>query len=160
MQCLYIVTVVALLVSAVKSPHTTLRALKVAMRKFTVILPAFLLMLVSVSVVLYLVPDRMIVGYLGEENKLRAVVLASFFGSVTIMPGFIAFPLCGVLLRKGVPYMVLSAFATTLMKVGMLTYPIEKEYFGAKVTIVRNLISLLIALAVAFATGVVFGEIF
>ncbi len=37
--------------------------------------------------------------------------------------------------------MVLAAFTTTLMMVGVMTYPVEKEYFGAKVTIIRNLIS-------------------
>jgi uncharacterized membrane protein YraQ (UPF0718 family) len=86
--------------------------------------------------------------------------MASLFGSITIMPGFIAFPLSGILLNKGVPYMVLSAFTTTLMMVGILTYPVEKEYFGVKVTIIRNIISLFIALAVAMMTGIFFGEIF
>ena len=56
--------------------------------------------------------------------------------------------------------MVLSAFTTTLMMVGILTYPIEKEYFGIKVTILRNVISFLIALVVAFMTGIFFGEVF
>ena len=88
------------------------------------------------------------------------MLLASLFGSITIMPGFIAFPLCGILLEKGVPYMVLSAFTTTLMMVGVLTYPIEKQYLGHKVTILRNLISFGIALVVAVMTGVFFGEIF
>jgi len=55
--------------------------------------------------------------------------------------------------------MVLSAFTTTLMMVGVLTYPIEKEYFGAKVAVIRNLISLFIAFVVALMTGVFFGEI-
>jgi hypothetical protein len=56
--------------------------------------------------------------------------------------------------------MVLSAFTTTLMMVGVLTYPIEKEYFGGRVTIIRNLISLFIAFIVALITGVFFREIF
>ncbi len=56
------------------------------------------------------------------------------------MPGFIAFPLSGILLSKGVPYMVISAFTTTLMIVGVLSYPVEKAYFGTKVTIMRNVV--------------------
>ena len=56
--------------------------------------------------------------------------------------------------------MVLSAFTTTLMMVGVLTYPIEKEYLGTKVTIVRNVIGFFIALIVAVMTGIFFGEIF
>ena len=46
------------------------------------------------------------------------------------------------------------------MMVGVLTYPIEKQYFGVKVTIIRNAFSLLIALIIAVATGIFFGEIF
>ncbi len=56
--------------------------------------------------------------------------------------------------------MVLSAFSTTLMMVGILTYPIEKEYFGIRVTIIRNIVSFFIALIVAVMTGIFFGEIF
>lgn len=88
------------------------------------------------------------------------VLFASLFGSITLMPGFIAFPLCGILLKKGVLYMVLSAFTTTLMMVGVFTYPIEKEYLGTKVTMVRNVIGFFIALIVAVMTGIFFGEIF
>ena len=56
--------------------------------------------------------------------------------------------------------MVLSAFTTTLMMVGVLTYPIEKEYFGMKITVIRNIISFFIAIIVALVTGIFFGEMF
>ena len=56
--------------------------------------------------------------------------------------------------------MVLSAFSTTLMTVGVLTYPIEKEYFGVRLTILRNIMSLFIALVVAIMTGIFFQEVF
>ena len=54
---------------------------------------------------------------------------------------------------------MLSAFTTTLMTVGVLTYPLERRYFGLSITIIRNAISLLIALVVAVVMGLVFGEI-
>lgn len=87
------------------------------------------------------------------------VAIASVVGSVTLMPGFIAFPLCGALLKEGVPYTVLAAFTTTLMTVGVLTYPLERQYFGPSIAIIRNALSLLIALVVAVVMGLVFGEI-
>ena len=62
--------------------------------------------------------------------------------------------------EQGVSYTALSSFSTTLMMVGVVTYPIEKEYFGLKVTVIRNVISFGIALIVALATGIFFGEIF
>lgn len=157
---LYIVTGVAVLISFIASSEKTLRAVKIAIKRFTSILPAFLIMLILVSIVLFLVPDIVISNYLGANNKLVGVLLSSFLGSIILMPGFIAYPLCGILLSKGVPYMVLAAFVTTLMMVGVLTYPIEKEYFGVRVTIIRNVLSLFIALVIAVMIGIFFGEIF
>lgn len=159
MYYLYIITGFAILLSFIVNSKKTLMAIKIAVKKFVNILPAFLTMLILVSVVLFLVPDKVISNYLGNSNKFVGVTFASFFGSITLMPGFIAFPLCGILLKKGVSYMVLSAFTTTLMMVGVLTYPIEKEYFGMKVTIIRNVISFFIALIVALMTGIFFGEL-
>lgn len=160
MYYLYIATGLAVLISFIANRKKTLKALKISLKRFLNILPAFLDMLILVSIVLFLVPDRVISNYLGSNNMLAGVLLASFFGSITLMPGFIAFPLCGILLKKGVLYMVLSAFTTSLMMVGVLTYPIEKDYFGTRVTIVRNVVSLFIALIVAVMTGIFFGEIF
>ncbi|MBE9542338.1 MAG: hypothetical protein IMF01_08465 [Proteobacteria bacterium] len=160
MYYLYIATGLAVLISLIADSERTLKAFKMAVKKFVTILPAFLGMLILVSIVLFLIPDRVISQYLGSSNIFTGVLFASFLGSITLMPGFIAFPLCGILLKKGVLYMVLSAFTTTLMMVGILTYPIEKAYFGTKVTIMRNIISLFIALIVAVMTGIFFGEIF
>lgn len=160
MNLLYIVAIVALLISFVANRDKTLNALKIAFKKFIKISPAMLSMLILVSIVLFLIPEKIISVYLKENNRFIGVGIASIFGSITLMPGFITFPLCGILLKKGVTYMVLSAFSTTLMMVGVLTYPIEKEYFGVKVTIIRNTLSLFIALIVALMTGVFFGEIF
>jgi len=148
------------LVSLIADRQKTLKAVKIAVRRFVRIFPAFLTMIILVSVVLFLVPDKVISVYLGGSNKFIGVVLAASLGSLTFMPGFIAFPLSGILLQKGVAYMVLAAFTTTLMMVGVLTAPIEKEYFGIKVTIIRNVAGLLIALAVTVVIGIFFGEIF
>jgi uncharacterized membrane protein YraQ (UPF0718 family) len=159
MYYLYSVTGLALLISFIGNKEKTLRAVKIAFKKLVKILPAFLTMLILVSIVLFFVPDKIISNYIGNNDKFMGVILASLFGSITLMPGFIAFPLCGILLKKGVGYMVLSAFSTTLMMVGILTYPVEIEYFGVKVTIIRNVISFFIALIVALSIGFFFGEL-
>jgi uncharacterized membrane protein YraQ (UPF0718 family) len=156
----YTITGLILIISSIANREKTLKAVKITITKFIKIFPAFLTMLIFVSFILFIFPDEVILNYLGHSSKSISVFMASLFGSITIMPGFIAFPLSGILLNKGVPYMVLSAFTTTLMMVGILTYPVEKEYFGVKVTIIRNIISLFIALAVAMMTGIFFGEIF
>jgi len=157
---LYIIVALAILVSFLANREKTLKAFKIAVRRFINIFPAFLTMIVLVSIVLFLIPDEVISNYLGGSNKFIGVILASFFGSITLMPGFIAFPLGGILLKEGVAYMVLASFTTTLMMVGILTIPIEKAYFGIRVTIIRNVMSLFIALIVAVMIGIFFGEIF
>lgn len=162
MHYLYIITIGSIIFSFLKDRRKTFQGLKIAVHKLIDIMPAIITMLIFVSVILYLVPDKVIYSYLGSKNNtiLIGVFLGSFFGSITIMPGFIAFPLAGILLKKGVSYMVLSAFTTTLMIVGILTFPIEKEYFGVKVALIRNIIGLFIALTVAIVTGFFFGELF
>ena len=144
-----LLTLLALLVSFIKDRKKTYAGIRVSLKKLRMILPAILTMLVFISIVLYLVPDEMIIRHLGGANIYTGTLAASVIGSIILMPGFVAFPLCGILLGKGVSYMVLSAFTTTLMKVGILTYPLEKEYFGARVTIVRNVLSYITAMVVA-----------
>jgi len=160
MRYVYAITVFAVILSFVSDRKKTRQAFVVAAKRFLDVLPALLTMIVLVSIVLSLVPDKVIFTYLGNKNKFLAVLFASFFGSLTLMPGFVAFPLCGILLKKGIPYMVLSAFTATLMMVGVLTYPLEKKYFGKKVTIIRNVIGFFIAIFVALITGFFFGEVF
>ena len=159
MSFLYALVGLAIAISFIASREKTLQALKIAVKRFLDILPAFLVMLILVSVVLFFLPDEVIATYLGIDDRFAGTFFASLLGSLTLMPGFIAFPLCGILLGKGVPYMVLSAFTTTLMMVGVLTYPVESAYLGAKVTVIRNALSFLTALIVAAATGLLFGEL-
>ena len=160
MYFLYGITAVSLIASIIVSRKKTLQALTIALRRFLNLLPRFAVMLLLVSIVLFFVSDKIIAQYLGVENKYLGLLLASLLGSVTIIPGFIAFPLAGILLSKGVPYMVLAGFTTTLMMVGVLTYPVEKAFLGTKVTIIRNSISFFIALSIAVVVGIFFGEVF
>jgi uncharacterized membrane protein YraQ (UPF0718 family) len=156
---LYAVTLVLLLVSAWASPGKTAAALRAAGRQFRNVAPAFVFMLACVAVALCLVPEPVIARLLAGENKWLATASAAAVGSVSVMPGFIAFPLCGILLQKGALYMVLSAFSTTLMMVGIATFPLERTYLGTRLALARNLVSLGIALLVAVVTGFVFGEL-
>jgi len=156
---LYVVTAAALLISLAASRAKTLAAVALAARRLLRILPAFATMMVLFSVTITLLPREVIAGLIGRQSGWLGVVIAAGVGSLVFMPGFIAFPLSGALARQGIPYTVLAAFTTTLMMVGILTYPLERQYFGRSVTLIRNAISFLIALIVAVAIGLVFGEL-
>lgn len=156
---LYIVTGILILISFAVSRKKTVTALKNAWRNMVAIMPMFMMMIIFVSTMVGLVPQEAMSQYLRGLSGFSGILPSILIGSVVVMPGFIAFPICGILLKQGVSYMALSAFSTSLMMVGVLTYPLEKQYFGLKVTILRNAAGFLIAFLVAIMTGLFFGEL-
>lgn len=156
---LYSVTALLLLASLLANRVRTLKALRIALKRFARIAPPFMLMLVAIAVILTLVPQSMMERVLGEDNVWLGLAGAVPLGSVSVMPGFIAFPLCGILLSRGASYMVLSGFSSALMMVGVATFPLEKRYLGTRLALLRNIASLAISVMVAVATGIAFGEI-
>jgi len=159
LEWLYGFTLFALLLSLFKSREKTYRSLRVALEKLLAILPSFSLMLIVVSLSLYLISDEIIVRYLGGDRLLQSGLLGSLLGSITIMPGFVAFPLSALLVEKGVSYTAIAAFTTTLMLVGLMTLPVEAEYFGWKLSLTRNLVSFFICLVIALIMGFFYGEL-
>jgi uncharacterized membrane protein YraQ (UPF0718 family) len=159
MDYLLLITIGVIVISFVIDREKTFKGVKIGFKKLKKILPQFILMLILISIVLYVLPSEVISKYLGGEHLAINTIIAALLGSITMMPGFIAFPLCGILLTQGVSYMVLAAFSTTLMVVGFVTFPIEKQYYGFNLSLKRNLFSFLIGIIVAIAVGIVFGEI-
>ena len=158
MYSLYIISIISLSISYYFNKQKTIKALKIAWKKFSKILPGYLKLLIILSFVL-LISDDLIIRYLGGSGSILGILLGLITGSVTMMPGFIAYPLSGILLERGVSYMVIASFITTLMMVGVVTYPVEKEFMGKKATIVRNIASFIIAAIIAVATGILYGEV-
>jgi uncharacterized membrane protein YraQ (UPF0718 family) len=138
----------------------TVRGLKIGFKKIRKNLPVFLNMIIIVAFSLYFVSDDLILRFLGEGSGAAGVALAGGLGSIAFMPGFVAFPLAGILLEKGVSYTVIAAFTTTLMMVGIVTYPVEKDFFGLKITVIRNTLSLIMAIIVSIVIGLFYGELF
>lgn len=155
----FYVTGVLLLVSLLLDRSKTKKALLIAYKRFMVISPSFLIMLIFVSIILFLFPQEKIIQYLNSGYHAVNIIIAALVGSVTIMPGFVAFPLAGILRNSGISYMIIAAFTTTLMMVGTVTFPVEVTYFGKKVTLIRNVLSFIIAIIVSIFIGVYFGEI-
>jgi len=116
------------------------------MKMFINLLPILLLMLALVSIVLFLIPNETMVKYLGEGSGVKGWISAATVGSVALIPGFIAYPLCGILIKSGVAYPVIAVFITTLIMTGFITLPVEAKFFGWRTSIIRNLFSLAAAL--------------
>jgi len=146
MKLLTIFTAVCLIVSLIMSRRKTWIGIRKGISMFIKLLPVLLLMLALVSVVLFLIPNDTLVQYMGEGSGLKGWLTAAFLGSVALIPGFIAYPICGILLKSGVAYSVIAVFITTLMMTGFITLPLEAKFFGWRTSIIRNTFSLVAAL--------------
>ena len=148
------ITGAALLLSFIFDREKTLKGVRKGLTMFLGILPPLLNILVIVSVTLSAIPQETIVRLLGRESGTLGVSLAALVGSISMIPGFIAFPLASILVKSGVSYNVTAVFITTLLMVGIITLPLEAKYFGMKTAIIRNLLSLIGAVIVGILIGV------
>lgn len=156
---IYILTAVLIIILAIFDYQKTLKGIKIGVKKLLKNTPVFLNMIILVAVSLHYISDDLILKYLGRGSGVLGMAISSILGSLTLMPGFVAFPLAGVLISKGVNHTVIAAFTTTLMMVGLVTYPVEKEYFGVRITVIRNLIGFLIAIIVSLIIGIFYKEL-
>lgn len=152
---LYILAAAGLLLSFFKDRKKTLMALKKAWKSFENILPQFLSILVIIGVAFAVLTPETISKLLGENPGVWGVLVASLIGSITLIPGFVAFPMAAALLKNGAGYMQIAAFVSTLMMVGIVTMPLEIKTFGRRATIVRNISAYAFSLIAALVIGVV-----
>lgn len=150
---LYLMTFLLLTLSFSKDRKKTVQALKKAWKSFEGILPQFLSILILVGLMLAVLDESVISRLLGAESGLVGMAVAAITGSVTLIPGFIAFPLAASLLAAGAGYGQIAMFLTTLMMVGIVTLPLEATYFGKRLAIQRNLLAFLYAVTSSLLLG-------
>lgn len=152
---LYLLAFVFLIFSFIKDKNKTKKALKKAWKAFENILPQFLSILIIIGIMLVTLTPEMISKLIGYQSSWRGMLLAAIVGSITLIPGFVAFPLASALLKSGAGYMQIAVFISTLMMVGIVTIPLEIKYFGRKLTILRNTMAFIFSFVVAGVMGVV-----
>ncbi|AEV28658.1 putative permease [Sphaerochaeta pleomorpha str. Grapes] len=152
---LYIVTALLLGLSFFKDKQKTKKALKKAWKSFENILPQFLVVVLFVSLLLSVMNPQTILKIIGSESGWWGVILSAIVGSLTLIPGFVAFPTAAMLLQGGAGYMQIAAFVSTLMMVGIVTLPVEIRYFGKRLAIYRNTLAFAFSFLVAYLIGYV-----
>lgn len=153
-RSIYLITAAALVFSLFKSKEKTIQALKKAWKSFENILPQLLSVLLLIGFVLSVLTPAQISSLIGGDSGWLGVILASILGSITLIPGFIAFPLAAALIKSGAGTMQIAAFISTLMMVGIVTLPLEIKFFGKKAAYLRNGLAFVFSLLVALMMGV------
>ena len=141
--------------SFLKDRQKTKRALQMAFGMGKGMLGSILSAIFLIGLVLTVLPPASIAAFIGRQSQLVATVVSAAFGTITLIPAFIAFPLIGTLVDAGVGVVPAVAFLTTLTMVGIVTFALERREFGLKFTAVRNGLSFVFAILIALGMGVI-----
>jgi hypothetical protein len=154
MLILLAITAVALVASLIADRRKTLMGVRRGLRMFVNLLPTLVTVLAAVSLLMAAVHPTTLERWLGGGGPVPFVA-ALIAGSIALIPGFVAFPLAGVLKDNGATTAVLAGFITTLLMVGVVTLPIEIRFFGRRIAILRNLLAFCGAVVVALVMTVI-----
>ncbi|MCX6090509.1 MAG: permease [Candidatus Atribacteria bacterium] len=152
---LYGVVIGCLLISFSKDRKKTREVLIKAWKSFFMILPAFLTVIFIMGFVVVFIPEKTIAVYIGERSGFIGYLISSLVGAITLIPGFVAFPMAKMLLDNGAGIAQMAVFISTLMMVGVVTAPLEASFFGWKATIGRNLIAYFYSFVVGYVVWMV-----
>ena len=150
---LYIAAIGSLLYTLRQDKMKTKKSLMVAKKSFLNILPELTAIFLLVAIVLTIVPPTAIRNVVGGQSGLWGMLVAALVGSLTLIPGFVAFPLAKSLLDLGAGLTQVIVFISTLMMVGIITAPLEIRFFGKRQTILRNSLAFMYSFIVAYLVG-------
>lgn len=153
----YLLAGIGLFWSYSKDRQKTSQALKKAWKAFDNILPAFTQILLILGVLTVIVSPASVTEVLGADSGAPGMITAATLGSITLIPGFIAFPLAKAVLEMGAGIAQVAVFVSTLMMVGVVTAPMEAQFFNRKAMLLRNGMSLVFSFFVAFVIRTVVG---
>ena len=145
---LYILAIILLIVSFIKDKSKTKKAIMLGLKSFENILPQFLCIIISVGILLSFFTTDTISKILGSNSGFLGILLADIIGSITMMPTFVAFSLGNTLLLNGAGYAQVATLVSSLVLVGLMTFPLEVKYIGKRATLLRNLIAFLFSIVV------------
>lgn len=155
---LYLIAVLCLGCSYLKNRQKTKMAMKKALKAFENILPQFLVVFLLVAMGMAVLDTETISLVLGKNSGVLGVLAASLVGAITLIPGFVAFPAAAALLQGGAGATQIAAFVSSLMMVGVVTLPLEIQFFGKRAAFLRNFLaygfSLIAAVFVGWAVSI------
>lgn len=150
-----VIALICLLIAFYKNKEKAVRSLKIAVKGFIRLLPMALIIVVGIGLLLGFVPPSTISQFAGEQSGVWGVLIVGLLGAVLFIPALLSFPLAASLLDGGASISVVAAFITTLTMIGTVTLPLEIKELGKKMALLRNGMSFLIAIVIAFIMGAI-----
>jgi uncharacterized membrane protein YraQ (UPF0718 family) len=116
---------------------------------------SFILIVIGLS--LSMLSTETISEIIGENSGIAGIAMAIATGAVTLVPSVIAFPLGATLLDQGAGLLQIAGFLAALMGIGIVTFPMEKQFFGTEFALYRNIGTLVMTITFVLAISVLMG---
>lgn len=149
------IAITTLIIAFIKNKEKAITSLKMAGKTFFMILPMIFIIIIIIGLLLGFVPPDQISRFIGEQSGPGGVLLVGIVGALMHIPALLSFPLAASMLSSGASVTSVVAFLTTLTMIGMITLPLEIQVLGKKMAFLRNGLSFIIALSIAFIMGVI-----
>lgn len=111
--------------------------------------------MLTISITLSILDQQTISSLIGEQSGILGVLIALTVGSITLIPSFVAFPLGGALINAGAGLTQVAALVSTVMAVGIVTLPMEINYYNRSVAIKRTILTLIVCVIFTIVIGMV-----
>jgi uncharacterized membrane protein YraQ (UPF0718 family) len=147
--------IVGLLIAFLKDREKTIISVKLAGKLFINMLPMVFIIIIFIGLLLGFVPPEQISRFVGEQSGIAGVFLVGVVGALMHIPALLSFPLAASILKSGASITAVAAFITTLTMIGMITLPLEIKILGKKMALLRNGLSFVFALLIAFLIGMI-----
>lgn len=87
-------------------------------------------------------------------SPLQDTFVATLAGGISVGQPFFSYIIGGELLKEGVPLCAVIAFILAWVTLGIVQLPLEWSIFGRRFTTIRNLLSFIFVLLIAWATAI------
>ncbi|HEC18823.1 MAG TPA: hypothetical protein ENI97_05710 [Gammaproteobacteria bacterium] len=135
----------------------TAQNLQASLRKSSLaiwrLLPVLLAVLLLSSLIVPSIPVLIHQGFLGKGDLLDSLITA-VIGSLAAGQPIISYLLAGELQRAGIGLMAVTAFVGAWVTVGIIPMPAEAMVLGWRFSLIRNAISFVLCIALAWLTVV------
>ena len=132
------------------------QALAGTLKSFYAIMPMLLAVIGLVGLFQATVTPQMLHS-LFSGAPLHDTLIGTFVGGVSVGQPFFSYIIGGELLKEGISLYAVTAFILAWVTLGVVQLPLEWVIFGSRFTIVRNLLSFIFALLIAWATAATLG---
>jgi len=149
------IAVIGILIAFIKNKEKAIESLKMAGKSFIKMLPMVFIIIIAIGLLLGFVPPEQISRFVGDQSGAGGILLVGIVGAIMHIPALLSFPLAASILENGASVTAVAAFITTLTMIGMITLPLEIKILGKKMALLRNGISFVIAILIAFIMGMI-----